>query len=49
MGPSPPIWLIMANTTAIRRSDPFSLLMYVMSLTCDVGAFDEGVVSSLTR
>ena len=46
---SPPIWGIMAKTTSIRRSKLLSLLMYVTSLTCDFGAFDEVIVVPLTR
>ena len=39
----------MAKTTEIIRSNPFSLFMYVISLTIDFGDFDEGMVSSLTE
>ena len=38
----------MTKTTEIRRSKPMSLFMYVMSLTCDFGAFDEDIVVYLT-
>ena len=48
MGPSPPSWILTAKTAAIRRSNPLSLFMYVTSLTCDFGAFDEEMVVSLT-
>ena len=39
----------MENMTAIRRSNLFSMFMYVMILTCDLGTLDEGIVSSLAR
>ena len=39
----------MANTTAIRSSNPMSLFIYVTSLTYNFGAFDEEMVVSLTR
>ena len=39
----------MAKTTAIRRSKAFSSFMYIASLTCDFGDFDEKMVVSLTR
>ena len=49
MGPSPPSWGIMSNTTAIIISNPYSLFVYVISLTCNFGAFYEGMVLSFTR
>ena len=49
MGPSPPSWGLMVNTTSIRRSKKLLLFMYVTSLTCDFGDFDEKMVVSLTR
>ena len=49
MGPIPPSWGLMANTTAIRISDPLSLFVYLMSFTCAFGACDEVMVSYLTR
>ena len=39
----------MENTKEIRRSKPLYLFMYAMSLTCNVGAFYEEMVLSLTR
>ena len=48
MGPSPTSWGIMENTTAIRRSNPLSLFMYVTCLTYYFGDFDEDMVVSLT-
>ena len=48
MGPSTPSSGIMENTTSIRRPNTSLLFMYVMSLTCDFGDFEEGIVSSLT-
>ena len=45
-GTSPPSWV---NTTTIRRSNPLSLFVYVLSLTCDFGDFYEEMVVSLTR
>ena len=45
---SPHSWGLIANTTAIIRSNQFSLFMYIMSLTCYFGSFDEVMVSSLT-
>ena len=36
-----------SNTIAIRSLDPQSLFMYVISLICDFGAFDEDQVVSL--
>ena len=47
MGPIPPSWGLMANTTAIRISDPLSLFVYLMSFTFNFGAFDEEMVLSL--
>ena len=49
MGPSTISWGLMTNTTAITRSTSLSLFMYVMSLKCYFGAFDEEMVVSLTR
>ena len=48
LGPGYQSWVIMAKTKSIRRSKQSSIFMYVMSLTCDFGILDEGVVSSLT-
>ena len=48
MGPSPPSWGLMAKTSEIKRSKPLSLFIYAMSLTCDVGDFDEEMVLYLT-
>ena len=48
LGPSYNSWGIMANTIKIWKSNQLSLFMYVMSLICDFGAFDEVIVSSLT-
>ena len=39
LGPSFPSWGIMTKTTAIRRSNPFSFFVYVMSLTCNLWWF----------
>ena len=39
LGPSTPSWGLMANTTAIIKSNPLSLFMYTMSLTCDFWCF----------
>ena len=36
LGPSPPSWVILANTAAIRRSKTLSLFMYVIILTHDL-------------
>ena len=49
MGTSPPCWGLMANTNTIISSNPVSVFMYVTSLTCDFGDFDEKMVVSLTR
>ena len=37
----------MAKTTEIKSSKPWSLFMYVITLTCDFGAFYEDMVVSL--
>ena len=39
----------MAKKTAIRRSNQLSLFMYIMILTCDFVALEEGILSYLTR
>ena len=39
----------MAKTTSIRRSNPLSILMYVIRLSFYFCALYEGIVSSLTR
>ena len=49
LGTSPTIWVLMAKTEAIIRSKPLSLFMYVISFTCEFGAFYEDMVVSLTR
>ena len=49
MGPSTPSWGIMAKKKAIISSNPLSQYMYVTSLTCDFGTFDEEILVSLTR
>ena len=36
LGPSPPSWGLTPKTAEIRRSNPLSLFMYVMSFTCDL-------------
>ena len=48
LGSSPPSWGLMSNTTAIRRSNPLSVFIHVISLTYNVGAFDEEMVIYLT-
>ena len=47
--PSTPSWGITEKTIEMRRSNKLSLFMYVMSLTCNFGDFDEYMVLSLTR
>ena len=39
----------MENTVATIRSNPLSIFMLVISLTCDFGYVDELIVASLTR
>ena len=48
MGTSNPSWVLMAKTTTIRSSNPFSKCMYVRSLTCDFGIFGDKMVVPLT-
>ena len=49
LGRSPQGWGIMEKTTATRRPNKLPRFMYVMSLTCDFGAVEEWIVSSLER
>ena len=49
MGPIPRIWVLMDKKTAKIRSNIFSWFIYVISLTCDFGAFDEDMVTYSTR
>ena len=37
LGPIPPSWGLIVKTTVTMRSNPLSLLIYVMSFTCDFG------------
>ena len=49
MGLSTISWGLTEKTTVIRSSNPFSLFMHVMILTCNFGDFDDYIVVSLTR